>query len=113
MLSFVEVLIGGVIGWTISWILWGLVSEHKRRSILSRREQLLGVQLPEPQYNVDPEIMVKAIPAVNGRLLQLSTKKFHKNQVDWEWDSIMFIVPEDQSLSEAIATAMLMKGLEK
>ena len=68
----------------------------------------------DSDHSTTPEIMVKLIAAANGRLLEVSTKKqnpMHHNHYDWEHE--MFIVEEGQTLSQAIAMVMLMKGLEK
>lgn len=63
--------------------------------------------------NVQPEIQVKLIHAVNGRILEVSTKKPHPHATGhYDWESEMFIVEEGQLLSQAIAAVMLMKGLE-
>lgn len=68
----------------------------------------------DSDHHTNPEIMVKLIPAVNGRLLEISTKRQHPaHPGHFEWEHEMFIVEEGQTLSQAIATAMLMKGLEK
>ena len=65
-------------------------------------------------HSVVPEIMVKLIPAANGRLLEISTKKLiNITHNHFEWEHEMFIVEEGQTLSQAIAMVMLMKGLEK
>ena len=64
--------------------------------------------------NVAPEIQVKLIHAVNGRILEVSTKKPHPHATGhYDWESEMFIVEEGQLLSQAIASVMLLKGLEK
>jgi hypothetical protein len=63
--------------------------------------------------NVQPEIQVKLIHAVNGRILEVSTKKPHQHAIGhYDWESEMFIVEEGQLISQAIAAVMLMKGLE-
>ena len=77
------------------------------------KSELFSVTAKEAP-NTTPEIMVKLIPAVNGRLLEVSTKKAHPmHPGHWEWENEMFIVEEGQTLSQAIAMVMLMKGLEK
>jgi hypothetical protein len=66
----------------------------------------------DSDHSTMPEVMVKMVPAVNGRLLEVSTKKTnHHGHFDWEHE--MFIVEEGQTLSQAIAMVMIMKGLEK
>jgi hypothetical protein len=68
----------------------------------------------DSDHSTVPEVMVKMVPAVNGRLLEVSTKKsnpMHHGHFDWEHE--MFIVEEGQTLSQAIAMVMIMKGLER
>ena len=79
-----------------------------------RKSELFGVPKTDTR-DTPPEIMVKLIPAANGRLLEVSTKKVFPGNAGahWEWEHEMFIVEEGQKLSEAIAMVMLMKGLEK
>jgi len=90
--------------------------EAKKRKVPAVRkslDELMGVT-PAATRDTQPEIMVKLLPAVNGRLIEISTKHphpVHSGHFDWEHE--LFIVEEGQTLSQAIAMVMLMKGLEK
>lgn len=60
-----------------------------------------------------PEIMVKLIPAMNGRILEVSTKIRNPMHGHDDWENEAYIIEEGQKLSDAIATVMLMKGMQK
>jgi hypothetical protein len=65
-------------------------------------------------HNTTPQMRIGFIDAMNGRILEVSTQIPHpgvSNHYDWKTE--MYVVPEDQKLSEAISTVMLMKGLDR
>lgn len=105
--------------WSAAGILSGvlgstLVDYIKHRKTKPTRVGESLVMSRDSDHSTNPEIMVKLIHAANGRLLEVSTKKPHAMaQGHWEWEHEMFIVEEGQTLSQAIAMVMLMKGLEK
>ena len=72
-----------------------------------------AVLVKDVSHNTTPQIRVGFIDAMNGRILELSTQIPHPNGNHYDWKTEMYIVAEDQKLSEAIATVMLMKGLER
>ena len=47
--------------------------------------------------------------AMNGRILEVSTYKPNNHGPDWTNE--LFIVPEDQSLTQALTTLLVLKGL--
>jgi hypothetical protein len=54
------------------------------------------------------------VEAINGRILEVMTAVPHSGMAThYDWKTELYVIPEDQKLSEAIATVMLMKGLEK
>lgn len=63
-------------------------------------------------HNTMPKIRIGVIEAMNGRILEVSTA-IPNNHNHYDWKTEMYVVPEEQKLSEAIALVMLMKGLEK
>ncbi len=89
---------------------WGIYSAWRKDMRGRPRES--AVLVGEPSRDTHPEIMVKLLPAVNGKLLEISTKKVINHQ-HWEWVHEMYIVEEGQLLSDAIAKVMLLKGLAK
>lgn len=106
---------GGIVGWAIASVLWNLWDKWRKemKRDAKVRARLFTAQ-PDSDHSTAPEIMVKLIYASNGRLLEVSTKKPHTHAPGhWEWEHEMFIIEEGQTLSQAIAIAMNMKGLEK
>lgn len=58
-----------------------------------------------------PKMRIGFIDAMNGRILEVATAVQYPSHVGhYEWKSELFIVREDQTLSEAIAMLMLLKG---
>ncbi len=49
---------------------------------------------------------VELIPATNGRVLRLGTYKFNPHGPDWTFT--LYVVPDDQSLPDAIATCLVL-----
>ncbi len=78
-----------------------------------------GIKLGSPvvlktvDHSTTPQMRVGFIDALNGRILEVSTQMPHPNGSHYDWKTEMYVVPEGQKLSEAIAVVMLMKGLEK
>ena len=65
-------------------------------------------------HNTTPKIRVGVIEAINGRILEVMVAIPHGgSHQHYDWKTEMYVVPEDQKLSEAMAVIMLMKGLEK
>ncbi len=63
-------------------------------------------------HSTVPRIRVGVIDAMNGRILEVSTA-VPNNHNHYDWKTEMYVVPENQKLSEAMSLVMLMKGLEK
>ncbi len=57
-----------------------------------------------------PKFRLGLIAAANGRILEMSTYKHNPHGPDWT--SELFIVPEDQTLSQSITTILTLKGLD-
>jgi hypothetical protein len=56
-----------------------------------------------------PSFRIGVMKAMNGRILEVSTYKHNNHGPDWTNE--MFIVPEDQTLTQALTTLLVMKGL--
>ena len=94
----------------IAWVASTMYLLNKYRPNKHHKEEVLSMS---SDRNVQPEIQVKLIHAVNGRILEVSTKKPHQHAIGhYDWESEMHIVEEGQLLSQAIASVLLMKGLE-
>jgi hypothetical protein len=70
------------------------------------------VVLKTADHNTTPQMRIGFIDAMNGRILEINTA-IPNNHNHYDWKTEMYVVPEGQKLSEAIAVVMLMKGLEK
>ena len=56
--------------------------------------------------DLDPTWRVELIPATNGRILRLGTYKFNQHGPDWTFT--LYVIPDDQSLPDAIATCLVL-----
>lgn len=56
-----------------------------------------------------PSFRIGVMKAMNGRILEVSTYKPNNHGPDWTNE--MFIVPEDQTLTQALTTLLVLKGL--
>jgi hypothetical protein len=61
-------------------------------------------------YHTDAKFRVSLVPAVNGRLLEISTYSPNPHGPDWSHE--LYVVEEGEKLSSAIGKVMIMKGLE-
>lgn len=55
-----------------------------------------------------PSCRINILRAMNGRILEVSTYKPNPHGPDWT--SELFIVPEDQTLQQALTTLLTLKG---
>lgn len=66
-------------------------------------------------HNTNPSLKVSLYHGLNGRILEIATHKTISQgsfkHSDWEYE--FYSIPEDQSLSTAIATAFTLKELSK
>jgi hypothetical protein len=79
-----------------------------------RRFRTLGDLLGDgtnSTYHTDAKFKVSLVPAVNGRLLEISTYAPNPHGSDWTHE--LYVVEEGEKLSVAIGKVMAMKGLEK
>lgn len=102
----------GIVGSMVySWV------EQKKRKAGARPEEITYetqvAVLKSADHNTTPQIRIGFIDAMNGRILEVSTQVPHPHGNHYDWKTEMYVVPEDQKLSEAIATVMLMKGLDR
>jgi hypothetical protein len=56
-----------------------------------------------------PSFRIGVVKAMNGRILEVSSYTPNKHGPDWTTE--MFIVPEDQPLTQALTTLLILKGL--
>jgi|688.fasta_scaffold239529_2 hypothetical protein len=99
----------GVAGSTIVHKIQGL------KNIPVEVEKETGLSFAVPQdvnHSTTPRIRVGVIDAMNGRILEVSTA-IPNNHNHYDWKTEMYVISENQKLSEAMSLVMLMKGLEK
>jgi hypothetical protein len=102
----------GVVGSTIIHKIQGLKGKPTAR--LGEPSYETPVLLKSTDHSTTPQMRIGFIDAMNGRILEVATQIPHPGASNhYDWKTEMYVVPEDQKLSEAIATVMLMKGLEK
>ena len=77
---------------------------------LATAKSLIGAH--EVDHNTMPKMRIGVIEAMNGRILEVMVAVPNSHS-HYDWKTEMYVVPEEQKLSEAIALVMLMKGLEK
>lgn len=61
------------------------------------------------QSETTPSFRIGVMKAMNGRILEVSMYKPNNHGPDWTNE--MFIVPEDQTLTQALTTLLILKGL--
>lgn len=61
-----------------------------------------------PIDELSPNCRVELIPAVNGRLLRIGAYKPNQHGPDWTFT--LYVIPDDQSLPDAIATCLVLTG---
>jgi hypothetical protein len=93
---------------------WTEKSREKKKKL---KETIIPVGISlggsEVDHNTTPKIRLGVIEAMNGRILEVATATPIMGHNHHDWKMEMYVVPEGQKLSEAIATVMLMKGLEQ
>lgn len=61
------------------------------------------------QSEATPTLRIGVMKAMNGCILEIATYKHNPHGPDWTTE--MFIVPEDQTLTQALTTLLILKGL--
>lgn len=87
------------------FITWVMTSDKSERGEL---QAVLAVD--EHVGRSQPKFRLGLIAAANGRILEMSTYKHNPHGPDWT--SELFIVPQDQTLSQSITTILTLKGLD-
>lgn len=114
--------VGCFVGWGVGWFCWGLIDQYlrdRKKKRLAEVEKSDGVALSmavpqDVSHSTTPQMRIGFIDAMNGRILEVATQVPHPGMANhYDWKTEMYVVPEDQKLSEAISTVMLMKGLDR
>ena len=85
------------------FVVWVMGANNKDdRSVLVSEQDIQ--ERPQASFRLG------VIAASNGRILEMSTYKRNPHGPDWTTE--LFIVPEDQTLSQSITTILTLKGLD-
>jgi hypothetical protein len=83
-------------------IQWALREEDQRGMLTASAPQV-------SRSDSIPSFRIGVVKAMNGRILEVSSYTPNKHGPDWTTE--MFIVPEDQPLTQALTTLLILKGL--
>ena len=105
-------IVGGAIGWAVDQYRF---RKRKEKRSAEETPHLGAILSPDSvEHHTAPKMRIGVIEAINGRILEVSTAIPHPmHHGHYDWKTEMYVVPQEQKLSEAIAVLMLMKGLEK
>lgn len=96
--------------WLKNW-LFKEELEKQKQEVYALVGSRSGIQLDHETNGVQPHVRIGRLNVMNGQILEVSSYKRNPNGPDWMTD--YYIIDPEQSLSEQIATVMVMKGLEK
>lgn len=79
------------------------------RSLLGRgdKDDVISAR----SHGVDSKVRIELFKAINGKVIQVSSYVSQPHSSDTDWESEFYIVPEGESLHEAVAVVMTMKSL--
>jgi len=86
--------------------------------MLNSIKQLIGIETQDAviarrpnELRTDTNVKFGVIQALNGKIIEISTYKPNHNGPDWTHQC--YIVKDEETLAEAMATVITMKGLEQ
>ena len=83
-----------------------------RQIIAGSRNQGLSITESNPNnLRSDTNVKFGVIHALNGKIIEISTYKPNHNGPDWTHEC--YIVKDGETLAEAMAVVIMMKGLER
>jgi hypothetical protein len=85
-----------------SIVKWSLSDDHEAPAIAI--SQTIGVGCSS-----EPTFRLGVVNAMNGKAIEISTYKRNPNGPDWT--SQLFLVPEHQTLAEAITMVLVLKNI--
>lgn len=107
--------LGGAFGFLIGWVVSILRDYRENKQKLRHNKSLSAVMADASNSggldSAMPKMRFCVHGAINGRFLEIATYKFNPNGPDWS--SEFYLLGQEEKLSEAIATVMLMKGLSQ
>jgi hypothetical protein len=88
------------------WLRNWLFKEDAGIALLNYPTENSAVSVPET-----PHVRIGVLPVMNGKVLEICT--FKRNNHGPDWQTTYWILSEELTLAEQIATVLAMKGLEK
>ena len=76
------------------------------RNAIPSLQSVTAVRGYSTQTNAESRVRVELIQALNGRVLEINTRK----NLNDDWDCELYIVQDNEALADAIATVLVMKG---
>jgi len=94
--------------WFFNWFRKRMLEAAKRRdegiALVSTRSEV--VKSNESNTQMSPIKRVELLRAVNGKVIEV----MHRKTPHVDWECTLYIVKDDESLADAIATALLVTG---
>ena len=94
--------------WFFIWLRKRMLEAAKRRdegsALVSTRSEV--VKSGGSPTDAHGHKLIELLRAVNGKVLEIA----HRKSPHVEWDITLYIVKDDESLADAIATALLVTG---
>ena len=82
-----------------------------RQLIMGEQSQgILATRSPS-ELRAESDVKFGVINALNGKIIEISTYKHNPNGPDWTHQC--YIVKDEETLAEAMATVITLKGLEQ
>jgi hypothetical protein len=82
-----------------------------RQMIMGEQSQGALTTRSPSDLRSESDVKFGVIQALNGKIIEISTYKHNPNGPDWTHQC--YIVKDGETLAEAMATVMMMKGLEQ
>ena len=87
-----------------------MLNSIKQLISASKPQEVLHARNPN-ELRTDTNVKFGVIQALNGKIIEISTYKPNHNGPDWTHQC--YIVKDGETLAEAMATVITMKGLEE
>ena len=79
---------------------------NRLRNEAPKYHESMSISSHDPKTTASGRVRVEVLEALNGRVLEVNTRA--NENADWETD--LYIVRDDEALSEAIAALLIVKG---
>ena len=90
--------------WFFNWFRQRMVNAGIRKEVVVSRDEVVSTRGSNTQKA--PLKRVELLQAVNGKVIEI----MHRKSQQHEWEVTLYIIKDDESLADAIATALLVTG---